>query len=60
MSDPAERSAAYGEVVAWAAGLGDVANAQVVGRNEAGTGAQVLITPRSGPDDEATLPARTG
>ncbi|GAA4120330.1 MMPL family transporter [Knoellia locipacati] len=55
VSDPAERSAAYGEVVAWAAGQGDVANAQVVGTNEAGTGAQVLITPRSGPDDEATL-----
>ena len=55
VSDPAERSAAYGEVVAWAAGQGDVANAQVVGMNEAGTGAQVLITPKSGPDDEATL-----
>jgi len=55
VSDSAERSAAYGEVVAWAAGQGDVANAQVVGMNEAGTGAQVLITPKSGPDDEATL-----
>ena len=55
VSDPAERSAAYGEVVAWAAGQDDVANAQVVGTNEAGTGAQILITPRSGPDDEATL-----
>ena len=55
VSDPAQRTAAYGEVVAWAAGQGDVANAQIVGMNETGTGAQVLITPQSGPDDEATL-----
>lgn len=55
ISDPAQRPAAYGEVVQWAAGQTDVANAQIIGMNEEGTGAQILITPRSGPDDEATL-----
>ncbi|MFC7487649.1 MMPL family transporter [Knoellia sp. CPCC 206453] len=55
ISDPEQRPAAYGEVVTWTAGQTDVANAQIVGMNEAGTGAQILITPKSGPDDEATL-----
>ncbi|WP_404389362.1 MMPL family transporter [Humibacillus xanthopallidus] len=45
---------AIGTVTSWAAGLPDVANAQVIAQNEAGTGAQVLITPRSGGDDIAT------
>ncbi|MEV7429552.1 MULTISPECIES: MMPL family transporter [unclassified Nocardioides] len=49
-----DRPAAYGEVVEWAAGQDDVLNAQVVGQNEAGTGAQVLVTPRTGPEDTAT------
>ena len=39
----------------WAADEKGVANAQIVGMNKAGTGAQVLITPSSGPDDQATL-----
>lgn len=55
VSDPANRSAAYGEVAQWAAGQDDVANAQIIGVNADNTGAQVLVTPRSGPDDEATL-----
>ncbi len=55
ISDAADRSAAYGEVARWAAGQDDVANAQIVGVNADNTGAQVLVTPRSGPDDEATL-----
>jgi len=50
----ADRSAAIGEVAAWAADQRDVENAQVVGMNEAGTGAQIMITPSSGPDDTAT------
>ncbi|MCW2794054.1 MAG: ydfJ 1, partial [Nocardioides sp.] len=50
----ADRAAAYGEVVDWAANLRGVANAQIVVQNEAGTGAQVLVTPASGPDDTAT------
>ena len=50
----ADRSAAIGEVTAWAAGQQDVANAQVVAMNEAGTGAQIMVTPSSGPDDTAT------
>lgn len=50
----ADRQAAYGEVTAWAAGQDDVANAQVVAQNEDGTGAQVLVTPATGPEDTAT------
>jgi RND superfamily putative drug exporter len=45
---------AIGAVTAWASGLPDVANAQVIAQNETGTGAQVLITPSSGGDDIAT------
>ena len=48
------RDAAYDDVVAWAGNLPGVANAQVVVKNEDGTGAQVLVTPTSGPDDTAT------
>lgn len=50
----ADRGAAIGEVAAWAADQRDVENAQVVGMNEAGTGAQIMVTPSSGPDDTAT------
>lgn len=50
----ADRGAAYDEVVAWAAGQAGVANAQLVGTNEQGTGASVLITPETGPEDTAT------
>jgi putative drug exporter of the RND superfamily len=52
--DQAQRPAAFGQVVAWAAGQDGVANAQVVGQNADGTGAQVLIQPTTGPDDKAT------
>ncbi len=50
----ADRGAAIGEVAAWAAEQDDVANAQVVAMNRPSTGAQVMITPSSGPDDTAT------
>lgn len=50
----ADRGSAIGEVTAWAAGQQDVANAQVVAMNEAGTGAQIMITPSSGPDETET------
>ena len=50
----AERGDAFGTVAGWAAEQDDVANAQVVATNEAGTGAQVLITPTSAADDPAT------
>ncbi len=50
-----ERNAAYGEVVAWAAGFDDVQNAQVVAVNDDSSGAQILVTPESGPSDERTL-----
>ena len=49
-----DRPAAYGEIATWAAGQDGVRNAQVVGTNEPGTGAQVMVTPTSGPDDTAT------
>jgi RND superfamily putative drug exporter len=54
IADEQERPAAYGEVVAWAAEQDDVRNAQLVGMNEDGTGAQVLVTPETGPEDTAT------
>ncbi|HTW17628.1 MAG TPA: MMPL family transporter [Nocardioides sp.] len=49
-----DRMAAYGEVVSWAAGMDNVRNAQLIGTNEDATGAQVLITPETGPEDTAT------
>ncbi|MDN5765552.1 MAG: MMPL family transporter [Humibacillus sp.] len=45
---------AIGDVTAWAARQTDVKNAQVIGMNKAGNGAQILITPQSGADDVAT------
>ncbi|MEO8850861.1 MAG: MMPL family transporter [Allobranchiibius sp.] len=53
--DAKARTSAFGEVVKWAATKNDVANAQIIGINKAGTGAQVLVTPKSGADDEKTL-----
>lgn len=49
-----ERGQAFGAVAGWAAENEGVANAQVVVTNEQGTGAQVMVTPTTGPDDEAT------
>ena len=50
-----DRGAAFDEVVAWAAGLDGVANAQVVGINEEGTGAHgARSRPATGPEDTAT------
>ncbi len=54
LSDPRQQQAAYGEVAAWAGQQDGVVNAQVVGMNDEGTGAQVLVTPATGPDDSAT------
>ena len=50
----ADRGAAYGQVTAWAGGLDDVANAQVVATNADGTGAQIMVTPKSAGDDAKT------
>ncbi len=49
-----DRGAAFGEVAAWAGEQDGVTNAQVVGTNEEGTGATVLVTPAAGPDDTET------
>jgi len=49
-----EQGKAFGAVTQWAAEKDDVLNAQVVAVNEEGTGAQVLVTPQSGPEDTAT------
>jgi RND superfamily putative drug exporter len=54
IADEQERPAAYGEVVAWAAGQDNVRNAQLVGMNQDGTGAQVMVTPETGPEDTET------
>ena len=52
--DEQERGAAFDSVTTWAAGQDGVANAQLIGANEEGTGAQVLVTPVSGADDPET------
>ncbi|MEP7089815.1 MAG: MMPL family transporter [Nocardioidaceae bacterium] len=49
-----DRPAAFGRVASWAAGQAGVSNAQIVATNRGGTGAQVLVTPSTGPDDTAT------
>lgn len=51
----AEREAAYADVAGWAGDLSGVADARVVATNQAGTGAQVLVTPTGGPDDQSTV-----
>ncbi|MBZ5738247.1 MMPL family transporter [Nocardioides mangrovi] len=49
-----DRQASIAQVADWAEGQQDVSNAQVIATNDAGTGAQILVTPSSGPDDTAT------
>lgn len=49
-----ERPAAFQEIVDWANEHKEVANAQLGGMNEDGTGALILITPEHGPSDLAT------
>ncbi|OYD67652.1 MMPL family transporter [Rhodococcus sp. OK302] len=46
---------AFAKVVSTISDFGDVSNAQVVGVNPAGDTARVLITPKSGPTDPATM-----
>jgi RND superfamily putative drug exporter len=66
IADDDERTAAFDEVVAWAAGQDDVEHAQLVATNAPmdpettqptgpATGAIIRITPSSGPDEPATL-----
>ena len=50
----ADRSDAIDRVATWAGDQADVTNAQVVATNADGTGAQIMVTPSSGPDDTAT------
>ena len=49
-----DRGAAYGQVTAWASGLDDVANAQVVATNADEPGVQIMVTPQSAGDDART------
>ncbi|MBC9957860.1 MMPL family transporter [Yimella sp. cx-51] len=49
-----ERLGAYGKVVEWAAKQPNVANAQMIAVNKDASGAQVLITPKTGPNDTKT------
>lgn len=50
----ADRGKAFADVTAWAGGLDDVENAQLVQPNSDGTGALIQVTPSSGPDETAT------
>jgi len=50
-----QRMAAYGQVMGWAGSQKDVVNAQIIGVNADKTGAQILITPKGGADDQSTL-----
>lgn len=52
--DPQAAQQAFGAVTEWAAGQDNVVNAQVTQVSEAGTGAQILVTPGTGGDDVAT------
>lgn len=54
VEDPRAAGQAFGEVTEWASGLDGVANAQIVGTNEEGTGAQLMITPTTSASDAAT------
>ncbi|GAB3587186.1 MMPL family transporter [Calidifontibacter terrae] len=54
IKDTKDRTAAFDKVVTWAAGQDDVANAQIIAVNKDSTGAQVIITPKSGADDTRT------
>jgi RND superfamily putative drug exporter len=54
IGDTASRTTAYDQVAAWAGEQKGVANAQVVAQNEQGSGAQILVTPKYGPDDTRT------
>ncbi|EOM74575.1 MMPL family transporter [Rhodococcus rhodnii] len=46
---------AFGAVVSSISAEDDVVNAQIVGVNEAGDTAQILVTPASGPSDQETM-----
>ena len=50
-----EAPVAFGAVVASLTEHDEVVNAQIVAVDEAGDTAQILVTPRSGPSDEATM-----
>lgn len=50
-----QRMAAYGQVMGWAGSQPDVVNAQIIAVNKDKSGAQILITPQGGADDQSTL-----
>jgi RND superfamily putative drug exporter len=50
----AQRPAAYDEIARWAGEQDDVESAILLGTNADGSGAQVLVTPRTGPDEVET------
>jgi len=52
--DPQQQMEAFGTITGWAAGQDDVVNAQIVAVNEAGDGAQIMITPAHGGEDSET------
>ena len=54
LDDPRQAGAAFGEITEWASGLDGVANAQIVGTNQDGTGAQLMVTPETSAAEPAT------
>ena len=54
LDDPRQAGAAFGEITEWASGLDGVANAQIVGTNQGGTGAQLMVTPETSAAEPAT------
>ncbi|MGN6413870.1 MMPL family transporter [Flexivirga sp.] len=50
-----QRMAAYGQVMGWAGSQPDVVNAKIIAVNQDKSGAQILITPKGGADDQSTL-----
>lgn len=49
-----QRGQAFADVARWANNQAGVAHAQIAGTNADGTGAQILVTPTTGPDEQAT------
>ena len=53
-AEEAQSPDAFERVIEWASDVPGVVGAQLIGTNDAGDGARVLITPSGGPNDEST------
>lgn len=54
IEDPRAATQAFGDITEWAGGLDGVANAQIVGANKDGTGAQLMVTPTTSASEPET------